>query len=260
MLAMDLPALIAHRLGRAYGPDGSRATLERTLAGPVDGVEVDICLTADERLICLHDPLLPLGTTLDGWAHERTAGEIRGAHLRDRGGNPTDERPLGLDELLELVPDDLLLQLDLKAHADRRLARRAASLLCERLGRHRARALEVISFHSDACAIAAVRGVPARLVIWADYEPAALAAWAERWGVIGVSVEHFLLTQQLVRSLRAAGLSVNTGTINRRELLAAILPLAPDAICTDRPHELREELTALCRAAARSPVSLRAAG
>jgi hypothetical protein len=42
-----------------------------------------------------------------------------------------------------------------------------------------------------------------------------------------------------MRVLRLAGLSVNTGTINSPELLAAIAPLLPDAVCTDRPHELQ---------------------
>jgi glycerophosphoryl diester phosphodiesterase len=257
---MDGPALYAHRLGRAYGPDSSVSALERTLAGVVDGLETDLCLSADEQFVCLHDPLLPLGTTLGGWAHERTAAEIRDARLRDRFGVPTDERPLTLDELLELVPRDLVLQLDVKAHADRRLARRAAYLLCERLRRHRARELEVISFHSDACAIAAASGYRARLVIWADYEPAALAAWAARRGVYGVSVEHFLLTEQLVGAMRLAGLSFNTGTVNRPELLRAIMPLAPDAVSTDSPHELREELSKLVGTGAHSPGRLRAAG
>src|ERR687891_2085518 len=117
-----VPALVAHRLGRAYGPDSSLAALERTLAGPVDGVETDVCLTADDDFVLVHDPLLTLGTTLDGWAHERQAAAIRAARLRDRHGEPTGERPLLLAEALDAVPRELPLQLDVKAHADRRLA------------------------------------------------------------------------------------------------------------------------------------------
>jgi glycerophosphoryl diester phosphodiesterase len=95
---LPLPPLYAHRLGRAYGPDSSLQALERTLAAPVDGLETDCCLTADGELVLLHDPLFPVGTTLDGWAHERTGDEIRAARLRDAGGRPTDQRPLALDE------------------------------------------------------------------------------------------------------------------------------------------------------------------
>jgi glycerophosphoryl diester phosphodiesterase len=237
-----VPALVAHRLGRAYGPDSSRAALERTLAGPVDGVETDLCLTADDDFVLVHDPLLTLGTTLEGWAHERAAAEIRAGRLRDRHGEPTGEPPLLLGEALDAVPRELPLQLDVKAHADRRLARRAALTLCERLRREPRRELEVISFHSEVCAIAAARGFRARLVVWADYAPETLAAWAVRRGIHGVSVEHFLLTDGLMRVLRLAGLSVNTGTVNSAELLAAIAPLLPDAVCTDRPHELHVAL------------------
>ena len=67
-MASALPPLYAHRLGRHYGPDSSAAALRRTLTGPVEGLETDVCLTSDDQLVLLHDPLLTLGTTLDGWA------------------------------------------------------------------------------------------------------------------------------------------------------------------------------------------------
>ena len=105
-MASALPPLYAHRLGRHYGPDSSAAALRHTLTGPVEGLETDVCLTADDRLVLLHDPLLTLGTTLDGWARQRTADEIRSALIRDSAGEPTAEHPLLLEELIDLVPED----------------------------------------------------------------------------------------------------------------------------------------------------------
>jgi glycerophosphoryl diester phosphodiesterase len=99
-----LPPLFAHRLGCAYGPDNSAAALARTLAQPVEGLETDCVLTADGEVVLLHDPLLETGTTASGWAHERTAAAIRRARLRNRRGQTTAERPLMLEELLELAP------------------------------------------------------------------------------------------------------------------------------------------------------------
>ncbi len=237
-----MPRLIAHRLGRAYGIDSSLRTLRRTLDRPVGGLETDVCLTSDGDLVLLHDPLLTLGTTLSGWAHERTAAELRAGRLLD-GDGPSDEPPMFLSELLETAPPELPLQLEVKAHADPELARRTAAAICARSGRERDR-VEVISFHGAACAEAAARGYRARLVVWADYAPEALAAWAVSHGVGGVSIEHFLLSEPLVRTLRLAGLSVNTGTINSVELLERALAFEPDAVCTDRPHELHAEALA----------------
>jgi glycerophosphoryl diester phosphodiesterase len=248
--------LIAHRLGRAYGPDSSAAALAGAIAGPLAGLETDLVLTADGELVLLHDPLLPLATTLSGWAHEHTASEILAGRLLDRAGEPTEERPLLLSELLRAAPAELTLQLEVKAHADEALARRTTAAICAQLRAAGAvDRVELISFYSGACAVAAKGGVNSRLIVWADYEPEALAGWAERSGVAGVSIEHFLLSERLVGALRAAGLSVNTGTVNDPELLERVLAFDPDAVVTDRPHELRAEAAsrAALRGAAPSP-------
>jgi glycerophosphoryl diester phosphodiesterase len=180
---------------------------------------------------------------VSGWAHERTAAQIRAGRLRHRNGTPSDERPLLLDELLELAPPGTTLQLEVKAHADPALARRTARALCERLRDHPARErIEVISFWSDACALAAGLGFRTRLVIIAEYRIRALATWGRRVGLHGVCVEHFLLSRALVATLHAFGLSVTTGTVNHPALLRPLLPLGLDAVTSDRPHELRQAL------------------
>jgi glycerophosphoryl diester phosphodiesterase len=91
--------------------------------------------------------------------------------------------------------------------------------------------------------------MPARLVAWADYAPAALADWAARAGVGGVCIEHFLLHPALVERLRLRGLSVTTGTVNDAALASRAAALGVDAITTDRPAALHRELAATSQAA-----------
>jgi glycerophosphoryl diester phosphodiesterase len=219
--------LYAHRLGRAYGPDNSALALAGALAAGVDGLEADLCLSADGRLVLLHDPWLPLTTGLDGFAHERSWRELRRAGL------------MSLEDLLAAVPRSVTLQLEVKAHADPALAARTVEVLAARLRELRGRRLEVLSFAAAACERAASLGLPTRLVIWADYAPAALVRWARRHGVAGVCVEHFLLSAPLAAVLRAGGLSLTTGTVNDPALLARVLCFGPDAVTTDAPHALR---------------------
>ena len=249
-VVMSLPALYAHRLGCDPGPDCSRAALRATLSGPVDGLEADVCLTADGRLVLLHDPWLGTCTTARGWAHRTAWGALRVARLRDRGGVATDETPMLLEELLDAAPPELVVQVEVKAYGDPALATATAAAV-SRAGAGRAdrQRLEVLSFHVAACEEAARHGLTARLVTWADYGPGALARWARRAGVAGVCVEHFLLHAELVERLRAHRLSVTTGTVNDPTLAARAAALGIDAITTDRPAALRSELAALATAA-----------
>jgi glycerophosphoryl diester phosphodiesterase len=240
---MEMP-LIAHRCGRAYGPDSSRQALRAALVGgPLRGVETDVCLTRDGALVCLHEPYLPLATTLTGWAHERRASEVLAGRLLDREGRASAERPLLVDELLDLVPPGLTVQVEVKAHADAGLARRTVDALAAVLARRPdAGRVEVLSFHAAALEQAVAHGLAGRLVIWADYAPATLARWAADVGLRGVCVEHFLLGQPLVEALRDTGLSVSTGTVNEAAVAERALAYAPDALTTDRPHQLAAEL------------------
>jgi glycerophosphoryl diester phosphodiesterase len=202
-------------------------------------------LTADGELVLLHDPLLELGTTLTGWAHERTAAQITAGRLRQRDGTPSEEHPLLLDELLELAPPGATLQLEVKAHADPTAAQLTTRAICDRLAHHPVRAhTEILSFFTSACELAAHMGFRTRLIIIADYRPDALVSWARAVGLHGVCVEHFLLSAPLVATLRASGLSVATGTVNHPALLPALLPLGLDAITSDTPAELRAALAA----------------
>ena len=110
---------------------------------------------------------------------------------------PTAEHPLLLEELIEMVPEAVRLQLEVKAHADPTLARRTAEALCKRLrGAPIRDRIELISFHGEACAVAAADGISSRLVIWADYAPEALAVMGSPDRCGGISVEHFLLTER----------------------------------------------------------------
>jgi glycerophosphoryl diester phosphodiesterase len=148
-----------------------------------------------------------------------------------------------LEELLDGTPPELPVQVEVKAHGNPELARATAAAVCRvvRATTNRTR-VEVLSFHTCACEEAAAEGVPARLIIWADYAIWALIDWAAGAGVGGVCIEHFLLHAELVQRLHASGLSVSTGTINDPMLALQAALLEVDAITTDRPDALHREL------------------
>src|SRR5947208_7863043 len=129
--ATDGFPVYGHRFGGDYGPESSRPALEKSLAHGVDGIECDIILSGDDEIFALHDPDLALSTNLDGWAQAHTADEIDEACIRGPNGEVSDQHPLRLRAVLDLIPPELPLQLDVKAYADPELVDRTTDRACE---------------------------------------------------------------------------------------------------------------------------------
>lgn len=233
----------AHRFGSEYGPESSRAALEVSLSRGVDGLEADVILSADDEVFALHDPDLDLCTDLSGWARDHRADEIDRARLRDQVGEISDETPLRLPQVLDRIPPDLPLQLDVKAYADHSLARRTSRRACEIAREHgTSDRIEIISFFTGGCEVAREHGVEARLVLWADYDPNALLRWLGERDISGVSLEGFILAHHLVEPLHEAGVTLSVGVVNSPRQIERLLPMRPDILVSDRPAELKDEV------------------
>jgi glycerophosphoryl diester phosphodiesterase len=233
----------AHRFGSRYGPESSRAALEASLTRKVDGLEADVILSGDDEVFALHDPDLSLSTDATGWAQDRPADEIDAAHIRDQRGDVSDETPLRLGQVLDVIPPDLPLQLDVKAYADHDLARRTTRRACEIAQEHGTQdRIEIISFFTGGCEIAREHDIKARLVLWADYDPKALVRWLAERNITGVSLEGFILSPDLVDPLHGAEVTLSVGAVNSRLQVERLLPMRPDILVSDRPSELKDEL------------------
>jgi glycerophosphoryl diester phosphodiesterase len=234
----------AHRFGSHYGPESSQKALETSLAHDVEGLECDIILSADDEVFALHDPDLALSTNLESWAEKHGAEEIDGARIRDQNGELSDEHPLRLRTVLDLIPPDLPFQLDIKAYADMDLVERTTRRACEIVREHgTADRIEVISFFTRGCLVARDHDIATRLVLWADYAPQALVQWVVDRGLQGVSCEGFILSKELTDPLHDAGLTLSVGAVNRRGQVERLLPLEPHIIVSDQPAEVRKFLT-----------------
>jgi glycerophosphoryl diester phosphodiesterase len=241
----DVP-VYGHRFGGDYGPEGSRVALEKSLARQVDGLECDIILSRDDEVFALHDPGLALSTNLDGWAQDRTADEIDEAYVRGQNGDVSDEHPLRLRAVLDLIPRELPLQLDVKAYADPELADRTTARACEITKEHGTDdRIEVISFFTRGCLVAVDHAVSTRLVLWADYAPKALVHWVLDQHIDGVSLEGFIFSPDLVDPLHDAGVTISVGAVNSPGQLERLLPMRPDIVVSDCPAEIKDCLARL---------------
>jgi glycerophosphoryl diester phosphodiesterase len=230
-----------HRFGGEYGPESSRAALDKSLAHGVDGLECDIILSGDDEVFALHDPDLALCTGLTGWARDHSAHEIDDACIRGQNGEISDQQPLRLRSVLDLIPADLPLQLDVKAYADPELVDRTTARACEIAKEHGTDdRIELISFFTRGCVVAVDHEVATRLVLWADYAPDTLVQWLSDRKIVGVSLEGFISSHSLIDPLHDAGLTISVGAVNSPGQLERLLPMHPDIIVSDSPAEIKD--------------------
>jgi glycerophosphoryl diester phosphodiesterase len=108
------PYLIAHRGNKAVCPENTLAAFRQALADGVDIIETDLHLTADGVFVCIHDATVDRTTGGSGAVARMTLAELK--TLSAAYGRPDfqAERIPALAELAALLPDDVVLALELK--------------------------------------------------------------------------------------------------------------------------------------------------
>ena len=91
--------IVAHRGYSGKYPELSPLAFEKALELPIHGIECDIRLSSDGKVVVHHDPTLDRTTNASGRVSRLTWEELR--RLKIGGG----QRMLLLDELLEMLGD-----------------------------------------------------------------------------------------------------------------------------------------------------------
>jgi glycerophosphoryl diester phosphodiesterase len=261
--------LAAHRGGAGLWPENSLRAFRESLALGVDLLELDVHLSADGRVMVIHDPTLDRTTEARGPVRERTAAELGRVRLRGPDGTVTDERVPTLEDVLSLVaPSGAGLLLEAKgptpgvnvayerAGGDVRIAPgpaypglvdRTLALVrqASMLGR-----VNVMGFSPDVVARARALepGVPTTFLVAAahvarvDARPEDTVAWAMRLGATDAGLQHTLATPAVMTAARAAGVRVGVWTVNDEPAMRRVIDLGVDVLTSDRPDLARRAL------------------
>ncbi len=93
-------------------PENSIPAMARSIAAGVEILEVDLAMTADGRLVILHDATLDRTTTGKGPVSSLTLAEVKELFLRDPSGAVTDQRVPAFREVMELAKGKVMVNLD----------------------------------------------------------------------------------------------------------------------------------------------------
>lgn len=106
---------MAHRGNNVLFPENTLESFQQSIKDGADIIETDIHTTRDGKIVCIHDKTVDRTTDGHGAVRDMTVQEIKtlnASHYHPTYHVPT-KVPL-LQELLEIVPDDVAIALEIK--------------------------------------------------------------------------------------------------------------------------------------------------
>ncbi|WP_062203022.1 glycerophosphodiester phosphodiesterase family protein [Demequina salsinemoris] len=240
----------AHRGARLAAPENTLAAFAEAAAVGADGVELDVHLTADDRLVVRHDPELPMPDGSLVPLAALTRAEVALADVGDGVSGP--HRVPHLWEVLDLLePTGLTVNVEIKvgcAAPYRGIAQAVAETV--RAARMSERVI-VSSF--DHVGLLEMREHDDALALAPLYSEGLARPW-DYASMLGVGAVHphiaTLRRPGEVESFRAAGIAIRPWTVNDPTDLHAMLLAEVDAVMVDDPAGALAARRALARQAA----------
>lgn len=249
MTPIDHPWCIAHRGARTEAPDNTRSAFMRALNYPIDGIELDVQMSADGVLVLYHDKTLRRA----GGGRKRVA-DLTLSQLRqlDWGGwfHPDFSREplMTLEQLLSLLDRIPRLLIEIKSHPGdpdhghvRRLTEKAIALMTQSRYSAWQDRLFVLSFNPEVLSLAHELAPHLKKVLnLTGHEPHAAACAHEFLWAIDVHIAK--LDENLVNRARSRKLKIMSYTLNGPRQVAKARRMDIDAIISDRPGWLTRHL------------------
>jgi len=233
------PEIIAHRGSSYIAPENTMAAFNLAWEQGSHGVELDVYLTLDKKIVCLHDSNLKRTTGLDKSVESCTWDEIKDLDAGSWKGSEWAGEPIPLlEDAIASIPYGRRLFIELKTGPT--IVPYLQPLIEESGKRER---IVVITFNYGS-AVATREAMPDIPVMWlvssADYS--SLISQAVEAGFLGLDASYGSINQNYVTAAHEAGLEVYAWTINSAATAQAMVDIGVTGITTDRPDLMLSEL------------------
>ena len=246
--------VVGHRGLPMQAPENTLAGFEKAWEQGVEAIELDVSMTKDGQLVCIHDPNTFRTTGEDKEVMDSTLEELR----KMEAGSFMDENYRGekiptLLEVLKTVPDEGIVYIDVKGDADSPEALPGIKRDIDEAGL-KAKQIRFVLFEPAAveAAKAVLPDVEAYLAVeqkedkeTGTWSPSAeeLIAMLRACGADGVDINQSrAITSEYVKKVKDAGYSFHVWTVNSPHLAKKYEAMGVDSLTTDRAAFLNERL------------------
>lgn len=230
--------IIAHRGARGLAPENTLAAFKLGLEQGCEGIELDVHLTADGKIVVCHDATLDRTSNGSGRIREHTLSEIQSF---DAGGWYNEiyksERIPTLGEVFDLVPASIIINIEVKDLYEGRMEAKLIAFL-----RERGCLEQVIISSFDHKCIRRMKLAEPKLKIGLLYQTKLLdpLAYARSFDIDVYSLHPYyqLIDAEDVQAAIAGGLKVFPYTANNEQDLLQLASFGVSGIITDYPGRL----------------------
>jgi glycerophosphoryl diester phosphodiesterase len=222
---------IGHRGAKGYAPENTLISFQKAMDLGVDGIELDVHLTSDEQLICLHDDTLDRTTSGTGLVNSFTLIELKAFRIDTLHEIPT------LQEVLNLIDEKIFLNIELKG---KNTAKPVSDLIEYYVSEKNWNYDHFIVSSFDWNALQEIRSLNPNIAIGVltQTDLALAIGFADFIKAKSVHPYFHLLTNENTELMQQKGFQVFPWTVNELEDLQKIKSFKVDGIISDFPDRI----------------------
>ena len=222
---------IGHRGANGHEPENTFVSFQKALDMQVDGIELDVQLSADGKIIVIHDETIDRTTNGNGFINALSLRELKAFRIDGKNQIPT------LKEVFDLVNQDCFINVELKSYE---ATEKVVSLIEKYVTKKGWKydrflissfdwnALQQVAFLNDK--------IPIGVLTETDLDLA--LAFAKFIQAKSIHPHFHLLTEETTAKMQEKGLQVFPWTINELQDIQKIKTFNVNGIITDFPNRI----------------------
>lgn len=222
---------IGHRGAKGYEPENTLVSFQKALDMQVDGIELDVHLSADGELMVIHDETVDRTTNGKGFVNKLSLRELKAFRIDDKYEIPT------LNEVFDLVNQNCFINIELKSYE---ATEKVVSLIEKYVAQKKWNYDHFLVSSFDWNALQQVASlndkIPIGVITDSNLELA--LAFAKSVQAKSIHPNFQLLTKENTARMQEKGLLVFPWTINETEDIQKIKAYNVNGIITDFPNRI----------------------
>lgn len=240
------PAVIAHRGFSGTRPENTLAAVKAAIEAGADMVEVDVTLTADGQVVCIHDETVDRTTNGSGPV---TSFDLDELQRLDAGGwfSPewAGEKIPTMAEVLEVAKGRVLVNIEIKSEVVTQKVEGGIAEKVVRLINEMEMSDQVIVSSFEPMALQQVREIDSQVVTASLFNKDIHRGWAPSDVVKPVdsralNISQKRVTPALMDQCRTSEIPVGVYTVNKKRNMRKMIRLGVQAVFTNHPDQLLE--------------------